>query len=64
VVDFELIYANNTSAASTKITEVNIALLNGSEIIQVFNETVSATSLKLNDVTGNNFHSVYSPGCS
>ncbi|XP_060560086.1 fibropellin-3-like isoform X4 [Ruditapes philippinarum] len=54
VVDFELIYANDTSAASTKITEVNIALLSGGEIIKVLNETVSATSLKLNDVTVTN----------
>ncbi|XP_060591896.1 uncharacterized protein LOC132746697 [Ruditapes philippinarum] len=54
VVDFELIYANDTSAASTKITEINIALLSGREIIKVLNKTVSATSLKLNDVSVTN----------
>ncbi|XP_060568282.1 uncharacterized protein LOC132726889 [Ruditapes philippinarum] len=50
VVDFDLIYDNDTPAASKDIAEANIALLSGGSNIEVLNETVSATSLKVNGV--------------
>jgi hypothetical protein len=55
VVDFDLIYDNDTPAASKDIAEANIALLSGGSNIEVLNETVSATSLKVNGVIGKSF---------
>ncbi|XP_053377681.1 neurogenic locus notch homolog protein 1-like isoform X15 [Mercenaria mercenaria] len=53
VVDFEIRYENVTSAKSDLI-KATLNLVNGAETLKLLNETVSAISIKIDDVTVTN----------
>jgi archaellum component FlaF (FlaF/FlaG flagellin family) len=51
IVEFEVVYENKTSAAND-LTKATIAFLNRHKTIAVSDETVSATTVEINSITG------------
>lgn len=46
--EYEIVY-ENTPESATELTEANLSLVSGNQTVTVLNQTVSATSLQVND---------------
>ena len=51
-MDYE-VDVDDTQEAATELTNANIDLVTGKETLTVLNETVSATSVQINNTIGN-----------